>query len=78
MSQLDLRPTEYRKKNPRTGRWQFRDNPRLCFVGMLVALAVLAWVFSVREQLSLETLIGGAAVSAFIAGGMFALWLKDY
>lgn len=77
MPQLDLKPTEYRKQNPRSGRWQFRDNPRLCFAMMLVALAMLGWAWLTRGDGSRESLFGFVAVSAFGAGGMFALWLKD-
>jgi succinate-acetate transporter protein len=76
--QVDLKPTEYRKKNPRSGRWQFRDNPRLCFAMMIVALGMLAWFFAGRDEMSREVLFGVTALFAFGAGGMFALWLKDY
>lgn len=75
---LDLKPTEYRMKNPRSGRWRFRDNPRLCFAMMVVALGMLVWGFLVRDQVSAEALALWMAGSAFGAGGMFALWLKDY
>lgn len=78
MKQIDQDPRHYRVKNPRTGRWQFRDNPRLCFVMMLVALGMLGWFFTGRHEMSREILFGVAAVFGFGAGGMFALWLKDY
>mgnify|MGYP001304120669 CR=1 FL=1 len=78
MKQIDLKNTDYRRKNPRTGIWQNPVNRPLCAVGLLVAIGMLGWVFSVRGEVSPEALFVGASVFAFGAGGLLALLLKDY
>lgn len=69
MNQLDLKPTEYRKKNPRSGRWQFRDNPRHCFIMMCVALGMLAGTSGARAQV-LFNCGPSSGYSYFLEGGI--------
>lgn len=77
MVDLKLGPNDYRKQDSRTGRWRRPDDPRLARWGVLIAAAILVYVFIVRDQLETWTLFGVTAMFAFCAGGLFAIWLKD-
>jgi len=77
MPDLDLGPNDYRKQDPRTGRWHLPDDPKLARNMMVTLFIVLAYVFSVRNQLETWTLFGVTAMFAFCAGGLFSIWLKD-
>jgi len=77
MPDLDLGPNNYRKRDPRTGRWHFPDDPKLARNYLFVLIAVLIFVFITRNEGSRESLFGITAMFSFFAGGMFALWLKD-
>lgn len=77
MRQIDLGPNDYKKRDPRTGRWHIPDDPKLARNYFFVIVAVLIGIFLTRDGGSRETLFGITALFAFCAGGMFALWLKD-
>lgn len=77
MKQVDLGPNDYRKQDPKTGRWHMPDDPKLARNYLFVLIGVLILVFLGRETLSSGILFGVVAMLAFFAGGMFALWLKD-
>lgn len=74
---LDLGPNDYRKRDPRTGRWHLPDDPKLARNLFIVAIAVLGVLFWHRGEFSTFNLFGGTALFAFCAGGLFALWQKD-
>lgn len=77
MPKLDLGPNDYRVRDPKTGRWNFRDDPKLARNYLVVLLAVLVFIFFTRNEGSRESLFGVTAMFSFFAGGMFAVWLKD-
>lgn len=74
---LDLGPNNYRKRNPRTGKWRIGEDPKLARNMMFLAIGILIWIFVIRDTLTSGTLFGGAAMFAFGAGIMLAIWLKD-
>jgi hypothetical protein len=74
---IELGPNDYRKQDPRTGRWHLPDDPKLARNYLFVLIAVLAFVFWHRGELETWTLFGVTALFAFCAGGFFAMWLKD-
>lgn len=77
MRDLDLGPNDYRKRDPRTGRWVVPDDPKLARFGFFTASAILAFIFWHRSELSAHLLFGAAAMVAFCAGIMLSIWLKD-
>jgi len=77
MPQIDLGPDDYRKRDPRTGRWQIPDDPKLARNYFFVIVAVLAFIFWNRTAVSSASLFGVTALFSWGAGIMFALWLKD-
>lgn len=77
MNHIDLGPNDYRKRNPRTGRWHLPDDPKLARNYFFVLLAVLAFVYVTRDAGSRESLFGITALFSWCAGIMFALWQKD-
>lgn len=77
MLNLDLGPNDYRKRDPRTGRWHLPDDPRLARNYLIVLLFVLAFIFWNREAITSASLFGITALFSWCAGIMFALWLKD-
>lgn len=74
MKQIDLEPHHYRKKID--GRWFMVADRKLARLYFFAMLGVLAFVFVNKDALTLGTLFGGAAMPGFVAGIMFALWLR--
>lgn len=77
MRDFDLGPNDYRKQNPRTGRWRLPDDRKLCRNMFFVSIAMLLYVFVEKDQIATWTLFGCAAIFSFAGGIMFAIWLKD-
>jgi len=77
MRNLDLGPNDYRVRDPKTGRWNFRDDPKLARNYLFVLIAVLIFIFVTRNDGTRESLFGITAMFSFVAGGMFSIWLKD-
>lgn len=77
MPHLDLGPNDYRKRDPRTGRWHLPDDPKLARNMMFVSIGILAFILWNRDDVSTGILFGVTALFAFCAGGLFSLWLKD-
>lgn len=76
MKQFDLGPNHYRKQDDK-GRWQIPDDPKAARNMMFVMIAVLGFIHWNRDALTSDTLFWVAALFAFFAGGLFALWLKN-
>ena len=77
MPQIDIGPNEYRKLDPKTGRWNVPDDPkfgRLMFFG---AAAFLVFIFMHRSEFSSGVLFGVSSMFSFVAGGMFMMWMRD-
>lgn len=77
MPNLDLGPNDYRIQDPKTGRWHMPDDPKLARNMLVVLIAVLAFIFVKRGELSSGALFGISALFSFCAGIMFALWQKN-
>lgn len=77
MPDLDLRPSDYRKQDPATGRWLQNVDRRLCFWGAMAGLAFLAWLswFAWQEGSSPFLMVGPAILGMSI-GGLLVLSLK--
>jgi hypothetical protein len=78
MPDLDLGPNDYKIRDPKSGRWRLPDDPKLARNYLVVLIAVLAFVFVYRQEMTADILFGVAAMFAFCAGIMLAVWLKNY
>lgn len=77
MPQIELKPHQYDRQDPKTGKMVRDYSPKFLAGMMLVALVILGYIFWHREELTSGTLFGVTAMFAFIAGGFFANLLKD-
>lgn len=77
MPDLNLGPNDYRKRDPRTGRWHLPDDPKLARNMLVVAIVILVFIFLHRDELSSGTAFGVTALFSSCAGIMFALWQKN-
>ena len=68
MPDLDLKPDEYGKVDPKTGLRLVLDDPRVNIIGGLVGLVVLVAIFFVKDQVSADNLFWGAALFSFALG----------
>jgi len=77
MPDIDLGPNDYRKQNPKTGRWHLPDDPKLCRNAFFVCVAILIAIFATRDAGSRESLFGVSVMFSWVAGIMFHGWLMD-
>lgn len=77
MPDLDLGPNDYRKRDPRTGRWHLPDDPKLARNYLFVLIGVLIFIFVTRDEGTRESLFGVTALFSWCSGIMFSSWLKD-
>lgn len=81
MPDLDLEPNEYQERKPKGWRWKLPwSHPvsaKTPFVGMLVALAFVAYGVSFAPAGHDIRILGGIAMFAFFAGAMFILAFHD-
>lgn len=77
MPDIELGPNDYRKQDPKTGRWHLPSDPKLCRNMFFVCLLMLGYIFWNRNHLDAAHLFGVTAMLAFGGGCLFATWLKD-
>lgn len=75
---IDLATDEYQVKNPRSGVWQVRDNPRLLAFMLLVMIGLLVWLFVTRDEGTTASLFTSVAICSVCAGAFMAMLLRDY
>lgn len=80
--EIDLPPGEYRERKPKGWRWRLPwshpDDAKMQFVYLVLAIGVLGFIFTNRDQLSSGILFGVTALFAVVAGIMFTLAFRDY
>lgn len=81
MPDLDLDPGSYTERKPKGWRWRLPwghpEDSKLPLVGCALALGGLIYVFTHRAQLSVEMVFAGAAITAAVAGVLFAVAFRD-
>ena len=79
MPDIDLEPGDYQERKPKGWRWRLPwrhpQDTKTPMVLFFVCLGGLGWLFSVRHEVTTETLFMGVALAGFCAGGQFILWL---
>jgi len=76
MRDIDLGPDDYRKRDPRTGKWLQNVDRKLCRWGSVGSAGMTAFLISLGSG---DTIIGfiAVAIMAFVTGGLFTLSLKN-
>lgn len=68
MPDIDLKPDEYGERDPKTGLRKVKDDPRVQWIGLFMGIGWIVVTYLVRDQLSLDNVIFGAAFGGVIAG----------
>ncbi len=76
MPEIEIGPNEYRRLDRKTGRWLVPDDPNFARLMMVAAIAILVFIFWRRDELSPAMLFGISSMFSFVAGGMFAIWMR--
>lgn len=77
MPDLDLGPDNYRKQDPRSGRWYVPDDPKVGMLVFFAALILLGVIYFNKDAVSAENLFWGVLIFAGAGGVGFYMWLKD-
>lgn len=80
MRDIDLGPDDYRKRDPRTGRWLQNVDRRLCRWGSLIGLGasiMFAVSFYLDGEVSLIPALAVGFVFGASSGGLMILSLKN-
>ena len=77
MPDIDLGPNDYRKRDPKTGKWVNPMDRKMAIAGAIGCAAILAFIYWTRDEGSRASLFGAAVLFAFAGGLLFASWLTE-
>lgn len=81
MPDIDLEPGDYTERKPKGWRWKLPwshpEGARLSFSVFLVMVGFVVYFIVNRSAGTPFGEIAGAAMFAFVAGGMFAIWTRS-
>lgn len=77
MPQIDLEPSDYARRDPRTGKMVREPSKRFSRNLTFLAALMLCVIFWWRNDVTATNLFGITAFVAFCGGVMAANWLKN-